>query len=60
MVALDHVFDDHFLCDSKWYYKKHIEDEKILVDEKTERVKEGNYRCNMKDKELYKKLVNKY
>ena len=61
MAPLDHMFDDHHMCDSKLCYKKRIEeDATIPVDDTSERMMVGYYRCNVKDTELYEKLCNKY
>ena len=41
MATLDHMFDDHGLCNSNWCYKKCIEeDDTISVDRKAERTNE--------------------
>ena len=61
MSPLDHMFDDHRTCDSKWCDKNRIEEnKKISVDNKVERMKEEYYRCTVKYKELYEKLYKKY
>ena len=60
MTPLDHIFDDHFMCDSKCCYKKRIEEYDIMsVDKYSERMKGGYYMCKVNDKELYKKLIKK-
>ena len=42
MAPLGHMFNDHHLCDSKWYYTRRIEeDDTMPVDEKSERMEEG-------------------
>ena len=50
MAPLDHMFDDHHLCDSKWCYKKRAEENTTLsADEKSERMKLVYYRSKTED-----------
>ena len=54
MAPLDHLFDDHKHCDSSWCHKKAKEEKKMeCKDSKSERFREGYYRCKVKDKEIY-------
>ena len=51
MAPLDHMFGDRHLRDSKWCYKKHIEeDDTMSVDEKLKRMKVGYYMCKVEDR----------
>ena len=61
MAPLDHMFDDHHLCDSNWCYKKRIQEEDAtLVDEKSEKMKLGYYIFKVMDKGVYEKMYKKY
>ena len=61
MAPLDHMFDDHHLCDSKWCYKKRAEEDTMLsADEKSERMKSGYYRSKTEDLDIYNELKEKY
>ena len=61
MVPLDHMFYDHHLCDSKWCYKKRLEEDEIIsIDNNAERMKTGYCRIKKDDTELFEKLCNKY
>ena len=61
MAPLDHMFDDHHLCDSKWCYKKRAEEDTMLsADEKSERMKLGYYRSKTEDLDMYNELKEKY
>ena len=61
MAPLDHMFDDHHLCDSKCCYKKRIEeDDKLSLDAKSDMIKVWYYRIKKDDNEMYKKLCKRY
>ena len=61
MAPLDHMFDNHNICGSKWCFKKCAEEDNIiLVNEKNERSNIGYRMFKVKDKEFYKKLYKQY
>ena len=61
MAPLDHLFDDHKHCDSRWCHKKRREADLEQYNEVgSERNKEGYYRYNTDDAELYAKLCELY
>ena len=63
MAPLDHLFDDHHLCDSTWCHKKKLLDEENTipaVDDHAERSKKTYYRSKIEDEPLYKAMQSKY
>ena len=67
MAPLFHLFDQHHLCDSSWCHKKSEldkidgdEKEEVPVDSKSERSKQGYYRCMTKDADLFEAMKEKY
>ena len=61
MAPLDHLFNDHQHCDSRWCHKKRNEEDSEKCNEVgSERNKEGYYRCKTEDGELYETLCELY
>ena len=62
MAPLEHLFDDHHLCDSTWCHKKKLLDEENTipaVDDHAERSKKTYYRSKIEDEQLYKAMQSK-
>ena len=60
MAPLDHLFDNHHLCDSTWCHKKKVVNEKLPVDPKEERNNKTYYRSMKDDEKLYHAMKAKY
>ena len=65
LAPLDHMFGDHHLCSTSWCRAKLMEDANTTEThdkaiKKSERTKEGYYRCKIKDIALYNKMKFKY
>ena len=68
LAPLDHLFDDHRLCDSSWCHKKRLLEEKNttdnadspVADDKNERNGKTYYRSKMEDVKLYDAMKEKY
>ena len=58
MAPLDHMFDDHSLCDSSWCHKKRREEGGTTCP--SERDNKGYYRCKKADAKLYDVMKQKY
>ena len=62
MAPLDHLFDDHHLCDPSWCHKKKKESEKdaTVADINNERNSKTYYCSKETDSELYSAMKKKY
>ena len=62
MAPLNHLFDDHPLCDSSWCHKKKALDnaDQPPVDDKEERNKKTYYRSKVDDDKLFDAMKIKY
>ena len=63
MAPLDHMFDDHSLCNSSWCHRKRKSDEEkegATSASPSERDDKGYYRCKKADSILYKAMKKKY
>ena len=58
MAPLDHMFDDHNLCDPSWCHRKKKEESGTTSP--SERDDKGYYRCKKEDAKLYEKMKEKY
>ena len=61
---MDHLFDNHHLCDASWCHKKSVNNDTTppspLVEDKEERNKKTYYRSMVDDAELYEAMAKTY
>ena len=64
MAPMDHLFDDHHLCDASWCHTKNLPimilPHPYLWSKKRKRGKKTYYRSMVDDAELYEAMVKKY